>query len=89
MLDTVSITSPPILIVMMDDEYIHTYRVIGETTCKGVCGKQLEDLRQKIRSLTSAAQHAADSHSQQVASLRHVRPDFIALSLFIDGVGNF
>lgn len=46
-------------------------KVIGETTCKGECGKQLEELRQKIRSLTSAAQHAADSHSQQVASLKY------------------
>ncbi|KAG7167281.1 GRIP and coiled-coil domain-containing protein 1-like [Homarus americanus] len=45
-------------------------RVVGESACKGECGKQLEDLRQKIRSLTSAAQLASDSHSQQVASLR-------------------
>ncbi|KAK7073872.1 GRIP domain [Halocaridina rubra] len=42
----------------------------GEPACKGDCGKQLEDLRQKIRNLTSAAQLAADSHAQQVLSLR-------------------
>lgn len=41
----------------------------GETSCKGDCAKQLEDLRQKIRSLTSAAQLAAESHSLQVTSL--------------------
>ncbi|KAK8406868.1 hypothetical protein O3P69_007429 [Scylla paramamosain] len=41
-----------------------------ETVCKGECGKQIEDLRQKVRSLASAAQLAADSHTQQVASLR-------------------
>lgn len=41
----------------------------GETSCKGDCSKQLEDLRQKIRSLTSAAQLAAESHSLQVTSL--------------------
>ncbi|XP_064083212.1 GRIP and coiled-coil domain-containing protein 1-like [Macrobrachium nipponense] len=41
----------------------------GETSCKGDCSKQLEDLRQKIRNLTSAAQLAAESHSLQVTSL--------------------
>ncbi|KAG0722611.1 GRIP and coiled-coil domain-containing protein 1 [Chionoecetes opilio] len=41
-----------------------------ESVCKGECGKQIDDLRQKVRSLTSAAQLAADSHSQQVAALR-------------------
>lgn len=45
-------------------------KVTKESVCKGECGKQIEDFRQKVRSLTSAAQLAADSHSQQVASLK-------------------
>nr|XP_045625686.1 GRIP and coiled-coil domain-containing protein 1-like isoform X1 [Procambarus clarkii]XP_045625687.1 GRIP and coiled-coil domain-containing protein 1-like isoform X1 [Procambarus clarkii]XP_045625688.1 GRIP and coiled-coil domain-containing protein 1-like isoform X1 [Procambarus clarkii] len=45
-------------------------KAVKEPSCKGDCGKQIEELRQKIRNLTSAAQLAADSHSQQVASLR-------------------
>lgn len=45
-------------------------KAVKESVCKGECGKHLEDLRQKVRNLTSAAQLAADSHSQQVASLR-------------------
>lgn len=45
-------------------------KVVRETTCKGNCGKQIEELRQKIRSLTSAAQLASEAHSQQVTSLR-------------------
>lgn len=49
------------------------FRAVKESVCKGECGKHLEDLRQKVRNLTSAAQLAADSHSQQVASLRKVR----------------
>ncbi|KAK4326785.1 hypothetical protein Pmani_002712 [Petrolisthes manimaculis] len=45
-------------------------KIVGETFCKGDCNKVVEELRHKVRSLTSAAQLAADSHSQQITSLR-------------------
>lgn len=43
---------------------------VGENVCRGECGKQLEDLRQKIRTLTTAAQLAAESHGLQVLALK-------------------
>lgn len=48
-------------------------RTVGENVCRGECGKQLEDLRQKIRTLTTAAQLAAESHGLQVLALKEVK----------------
>ncbi|XP_042888482.1 GRIP and coiled-coil domain-containing protein 1-like isoform X2 [Penaeus japonicus] len=43
---------------------------VGENVCRGECGKQLEELRQKIRNLTTAAQLAADTHAHQILAFR-------------------